>query len=108
MSPAEQRRQPSGGAYVPLSPEEVRNLSQSLPDWTLKDNSIEKLFQFRDFRRAIEFVRNVADAAESANHHPDIFISYNRVKLTLTTRKIGALTKMDFDLAAEIDLLPTD
>jgi 4a-hydroxytetrahydrobiopterin dehydratase len=106
MTPPEQRGPSSGGAYIPLSREEAIVLAQRVPGWTLKDNALERQFQFRDFRRAIEFVRGVADIAESANHHPDIFISYNRVKLTLTTHKVGGLTTRDFELASDIDRLP--
>ena len=66
---------------------------------------IERQFRFKDFREAIAFVNKVADLAESEGHHPDIFISWNKVRLTLTTHKIGGLSRNDFVLAAKIDEL---
>jgi 4a-hydroxytetrahydrobiopterin dehydratase len=45
----------------------------------------------------------VADAANAADHHPDIMISYNHVKMTLSTHSEGGVTEKDFDLAAKID-----
>ena len=59
----------------------------------------------KDFEEAIDFVNGVADIAALENHHPDIFISYNKVKVTLTTHKSGGLTNMDFEMAFKIDNL---
>jgi 4a-hydroxytetrahydrobiopterin dehydratase len=47
----------------------------------------------------------VADVAEGEGHHPDIFTSWNKVRLTLTTHKIGGLSRNDFIVAAKIDKL---
>jgi 4a-hydroxytetrahydrobiopterin dehydratase len=86
-----------------LSGEEARRLAVEIPDWTLKDKEITRDFRFPDFRRAMDFVRRVADLAESQDHHPDILISYNRVTLTLSTHKIGGLSGADFALASLIN-----
>lgn len=88
-----------------LSMEEARDMLKETPAWTLKNNAIEREFKSGDFREAIDFVNAVADVAESENHHPDIYISYNKVRLELTTHKIGGLSKNDFILAAKIDKL---
>jgi 4a-hydroxytetrahydrobiopterin dehydratase len=87
----------------PLSAEEARRLAAETPGWTLKDKEISRDFRFPDFRRAMDFVLKVADLAESRDHHPDIFISYNRVTLTLSTHKIGGLSGADFTLASLIN-----
>ena len=58
---------------------------------------------FPDFAAAMVFVSRVAELAEAANHHPDIEIRYNRVKLLLTSHDSGGLTKRDFRLAGQID-----
>ncbi len=76
-----------------------------IPQWTLKDNVIERTFVFRDFKEAMTFVNDVAEAAENENHHPDIHISYNKVRLELTTHKAGGLTQSDFILASKTDIL---
>ena len=97
-------RQPKTGD-LPLLPEETKKLISDIPQWTLADKSIQREFSFKDFRQSMEFVNKVADLAEKQNHHPDIFIFYNRVKLVLSTHKVGRLSRNDFILAAKIDLL---
>ncbi|HEX2952318.1 MAG TPA: 4a-hydroxytetrahydrobiopterin dehydratase [Armatimonadota bacterium] len=89
----------------PLGPDEARDLSAQVPEWTLHEKSLERTFTFKDFRGSIAFINRVADIAEAQGHHPDIFISYNTVKLDLSTHKIGGLSRNDFILAAKIDEL---
>ncbi len=72
--------------------------------WERDGDEIERKFAFADFRAAIAFVNRVADLAEAADHHPDISIKYNRVKLTLSTHSEGGVTEKDFALAAQIDI----
>ena len=64
-------------------------------------------YEFKDFAEAIAFVNRVAEAAEEANHHPDILVhGWNNVRLTLTTHSAGKLTDNDRAMAARIDGLP--
>ncbi|MBS3072006.1 4a-hydroxytetrahydrobiopterin dehydratase [Candidatus Pacearchaeota archaeon] len=74
-----------------------------LKDWSLDGNSISKDYEFANFREAMEFVKKIAEIAEKMNHHPDIQISYNKVKLSLTTHYEKGLTQKDFEVAAEVD-----
>ena len=76
-----------------------------LPEWTKKGSTITRIFQFRDFSTAIEFVNAVARLAERASHHPDIDIRWNKVTLSLTTHDEGGLTEKDFELAMKADQL---
>jgi 4a-hydroxytetrahydrobiopterin dehydratase len=76
-----------------------------LGNWTLRGNAITRNFRFIDFGRAMRFVNKVAKLAEAANHHPDISIRYNKVRLVLTTHDEGALTEKDFKLAGRINRL---
>jgi 4a-hydroxytetrahydrobiopterin dehydratase len=92
-------------AVAPLVAEEARELARSVPLWTLSRKWIKREFKFDDFRQAMAFVNRVADAAEKQVHHPDIFISYDRVLLTLSTHNVGGLSRNDFILAARIDAL---
>jgi 4a-hydroxytetrahydrobiopterin dehydratase len=63
--------------------------------------------ELADFAAAMAFVNAVADAAEAANHHPDILIhGWNKVRLSITNHSAGGLTQADFDLAATIDAMP--
>ena len=71
--------------------------------WSREGEELVKVVTRRDFVEAMKFVNAVADLAESANHHPDIAISWNTVTLRLSTHSAGGLTRLDLDLAAQID-----
>jgi 4a-hydroxytetrahydrobiopterin dehydratase len=88
-----------------LSEQEIdRNLASS--DWRREGDAIVREWQLEDFSQAMEFVNRVADAAEAANHHPDIHVyGWNKVRLELSTHSEGGLTQGDFDMAARIDEL---
>ena len=73
------------------------------PEWSETGGAIQRTYQFDDFAGAMRFVNAVAEAAEAANHHPDILIRYSKVTLTVSTHDAGGLTHKDFDLAAQID-----
>jgi len=85
-----------------LSESAVLEKLQHLPGWSYSGSSIQRQFTFDDFLTGIEFVNRVAEVAESAGHHPDIAINYNRVTLALSTHSEGGVTQKDFDLAREI------
>ncbi len=90
-----------------LSDSDVEHRLRALPDWRLsEDRAIVRELAFASFAEAIAFVNRVAEAAEVANHHPDILLhGWNKVRLTLSTHSAGGLTDADFKLAAQIDLL---
>ena len=72
--------------------------------WHRDGNAIARDFTFENFARAMSFVNAVAEAAEAANHHPDILVhGWNKVRLTLTNHSAGGLTEADFQLAGAID-----
>ena len=76
-----------------------------LPGWKIESGELVKTFGFKDFREALTFVNRVGEAAESAGHHPDIDIRYNRVRLALVTHDAGGLTEKDFAMAATANSL---
>ena len=77
-----------------------------LPGWGLEDGALAKAYVFPEgFMAAIGFVNAVADAAERADHHPDIDIRWNTVTLRLVTHSEGGITDKDTALAAECDRL---
>lgn len=88
-----------------LTDEQIAARLPSLPAWRLADGLLERTFAFADFVAAVRFVHAVADAAEEANHHPDIDIRWNRVRLALVTHDSGGITEKDFALAARADAL---
>jgi 4a-hydroxytetrahydrobiopterin dehydratase len=75
--------------------------------WRQDGESLVRDLEFDDFKAAMAFVNRVADAAEEANHHPDILVhGWNHVRLTLTTHSAGRLTDNDCAMAERIDGLP--
>lgn len=85
---------------ITLSVEEARQRLSSLEGWELAGSAIRRQFTFRGFPDAVSFVVRVAFAAEGADHHPDVLVSYKRVTLTYTTHSAGGLTVKDFEGAA--------
>ena len=76
-----------------------------LTDWDRVGDEIVKRFEFRTFPEAIAFVDRLAVEAEAANHHPDIDIRYNRVRIALTTHDEGGISEKDFALAEAAERL---
>lgn len=93
------------GGVLPLTGAPLESLRQELGGgWqVVEEHHIEKEFRFKDFREALAFTNRVGELAEAENHHPDIFLSWGRVRITLRTHKANGLTLNDFILAAKID-----
>jgi 4a-hydroxytetrahydrobiopterin dehydratase len=90
-----------------LTEAQITEALKGVPEWALVGEAIQRTYQFRDFLTAMRFVDTVAQAAEAAQHHPDILIRYNRVTLTLATHDAGGITEKDFDLARQVDQAAT-
>ena len=91
---------------VPLLTEvEIEAHLARLPGWARTGGAITRTYKFAGFGRAIASVNRVAEAAEAADHHPDMDIRYSKVTLALTTHDSGGLTHSDFALAAACDRL---
>jgi 4a-hydroxytetrahydrobiopterin dehydratase len=74
--------------------------------WRREGETIVRELQLRDFQEAIALVNRVAEAAERANHHPDILVhGWNKLRLQLSTHSQGGVTEADLALAAELDRL---
>jgi 4a-hydroxytetrahydrobiopterin dehydratase len=82
-----------------LTDAEIQAQASSLSGWTVAGSQLQTTRKFKDFVTAIAFVNKLVEPAESAGHHPDIEISYNKVQITLTTHDAGGLTQKDFDVA---------
>jgi 4a-hydroxytetrahydrobiopterin dehydratase len=76
---------------------------RKVPGWKLQGKRISKTFIFEDFMQVISFVNQLAKTAEAMNHHPDMSIKYNKIRLSLTTHDEGGLTRKDFRLATKIN-----
>ncbi|MEX2195550.1 MAG: 4a-hydroxytetrahydrobiopterin dehydratase [Thermoleophilaceae bacterium] len=88
-----------------LSDEEIDGRLQSLPGWERSGDSIERTFAFDDFVGSVDFVNRITPAAQEMDHHPGLSISWNKVKVSLSTHSQGGLTENDFALATQIDSL---
>jgi 4a-hydroxytetrahydrobiopterin dehydratase len=91
-----------------LAAAEIDRRLAELGRWELASeaDAIARELAFADFKEAIAFVDRVAEAAEAANHHPDILVhGWNKVRLTLSTHSEGGLTAADFELAAQLERL---
>jgi 4a-hydroxytetrahydrobiopterin dehydratase len=86
-----------------LSDEEIAAAVVGTP-WEREGDAIVRELKFDDFAGAMAFVNRVAEAAEAANHHPDILVhGWNRVRLQLSTHSEGGITRADLDMAGRID-----
>lgn len=107
MQLAEQDCVPCRGGVPPFGPEQIAPLLQELDGWKAESNHhLTKSYDFPDFMTALAFTNRVGALAEEQGHHPDIALSWGKVKLTLFTHAIDGLALSDFVLAAKIDRLP--
>ena len=90
---------------MPLPDDDIRAALPSLSGWSQSGKAIERTFKFSDFVAAMAFVNRIAEAAEQANHHPDIAIHYNQVTLSLWSHDSGGVTNRDLKMAARINQL---
>jgi 4a-hydroxytetrahydrobiopterin dehydratase len=86
-----------------LTSDQVTAELAGTPGWELADGQITRTVTRKDFRDSLLFVNAVGFLAERANHHPDVFVSWNKVTLTLVTHSAGGLTANDFALARQIN-----
>ena len=98
---------PCMGGVPPLKGNELLSLHKELGQgWNLVDeHHIEKEYEFVDFRKALDFVNRVGELAEEEGHHPDIYLTWGKVRILLWTHKIDGLSESDFILAAKAETL---
>jgi len=97
---------PCEGGQTPMPEVEENRYLEDVNNWDIKREGIHKIskqFKFKNFKESMEFVNQVADTAEEEGHHPDIYISWNVVKLILYTHAIEGLSENDFIMASKID-----
>ena len=90
--------------YAPLLSEaEIADGLRAVPEWSREEASLTRTVRCASFPDAIALVNRVADAAEAADHHPDMLIKWRLVTFILTTKSAGGLSAKDLALAAQID-----
>ena len=85
-----------------LTNDQIQSALATLDGWALRDNALQRTFEFPSFGDAIAFVNRVAGEAEAMDHHPDILVEYRNVTLTLSTHSAGGITANDTDLAKRL------
>ena len=88
-----------------LSKNDIQLKLKDMPGWSHQGKAIQKRYTLKSFMPAMGLVNKIAEAAEKAQHHPDITINYNVVGIALSTHSEGGVTQKDFDLALQIDKL---
>ncbi len=96
---------PCKGGVPPMKGAKLGDLLEKLKnDWKIiKEHHLEKEYSFKNFKEALNFTIKVGELAENQGHHPDIFLAWGKVKLTIWTHKIDGLTESDFIFAAKAD-----
>lgn len=99
---------PCQGGVAALKGTGLNTLHEKLgQSWrVLGEHHLEREYKFKDFREALEFTNRVGALAEEQNHHPDIYLSWGKVRVILWTHKVDGLTESDFVMAAKIEGLP--
>ena len=98
---------PCRGGVPPLKGQELKALYAKLDQgWQIiSEHHLEKEVLFQDFKEALDFTVKIGALSEAEGHHPDIYLAWGKVKITLWTHKIDGLSESDFILAAKIDLI---
>jgi 4a-hydroxytetrahydrobiopterin dehydratase len=96
---------PCRGGVPPLKGAALAPLQEQLGGgWrVVEEHHLEKEYRFKDFRQAMDFAVRVGELAEEQDHHPDIYLAWGKVRLTIWTHKIDGLTESDFIFAAKAD-----
>jgi 4a-hydroxytetrahydrobiopterin dehydratase len=88
-----------------LSDSEIEQRLGGLDGWSREGDAITKTFENGDFVGSVKFVDSLVEPAEGMGHHPDLELSWDKVKVTITNHSEGGLTANDFELAGKIDAL---
>jgi 4a-hydroxytetrahydrobiopterin dehydratase len=102
---AERHCKPCKGNMSPMKGEDLTRYRKELGEgWNvIGEHHLEKEFKRKDWREAVSLTNKIAELADQEDHHPDVVLSYGKVKVTLWTHKIDGLSENDFILAAKID-----
>ncbi|MBI1756255.1 MAG: 4a-hydroxytetrahydrobiopterin dehydratase [Fimbriimonas ginsengisoli] len=91
--------------HVKLSDEEIEQDLAHVPGWTLVEGQLTKTFDFTDYLLGVDFALKVGREAEDLDHHPDIHITWRKVKVAVNTHSVGGISPFDFELAKRVDKL---
>ena len=87
-----------------LSWDQIEPRLTDIPGWTATDVELSKTFEFPTYLAGVEFVNRVAKIAKEMDHHPDLLVTWRKVKVSVSTHDAGGLTEFDFELARRVQL----
>jgi 4a-hydroxytetrahydrobiopterin dehydratase len=93
------------GAAGKLNDTQVHTLLGDIPGWERSGNEISKTFHFKNYYESMAFVNATAWISNREDHHPDLEVGYNKVRVRYSTHSVGGLSENDFICAAKIELL---
>ncbi|MBK1789543.1 4a-hydroxytetrahydrobiopterin dehydratase [Persicirhabdus sediminis] len=89
-----------------LIPEdELEDALKRCPEWEVEGDLITRAIDFEEFSEAIDFVNELAEMADDAQHYPVIEIAETKVSLFLKTEDAGGVTEIDLEFASRVDNL---
>ena len=95
------------GNSSPVSEAEIEQLKPQIPEWEIKDENgqsrLQRVYQFSDFKQALDFTQQVGEKAEAEGHHPALLTEWGKVTVTWWTHAINGLHENDFIMAAKSD-----
>jgi 4a-hydroxytetrahydrobiopterin dehydratase len=94
------------GDVAPLSDQQVKQLLERLDQWSVsQDQHLVRTFPCKNFREALDLANRTGAIADAEGHHPDLLVSWGKLRVEIWTHKTDSLTENDFILAAKIDRL---
>jgi 4a-hydroxytetrahydrobiopterin dehydratase len=91
--------------YVKLSDEEVSDRLGGVDGWAVENGQLAKTFAFANYLAGMDFASNIGRTAEELNHHPDILVTWCKVRVAVNTHDVGGISPYDFELARRVDEL---
>lgn len=92
-------------SYTKLTDTEMASGLTKLPEWTVEDGMVTRLFEFKSYKEGLVFATAVGWEADKLNHHPDILIGYQKVRVSTSTHDANGITSYDLELATRINRL---
>ncbi len=103
----EKKCEPCSGNALPMIDIEAQKMLKNLNEgWAINPlGHLERVFLVKNFVKALELANKFGDIAEEEGHHPDLLVSYGKLRVEIWTHKIAGLALADFILAAKLDAL---
>ena len=102
---AKRKCKPCEGGVPPYSAQQAKEMLKSLKGWVVEDGKLVKLYPFTNYYQTMAFVNALAWISHREDHHPDLAVGYNKVRVEYSTHAIGGLSENDFICAAKADAL---